>query len=121
MSSVFIINKKPEFDYADAKKYGELVVLSTGLVNIYKPEEMARNMQAVITQFKAGDYLLLAGNALPIFLAGMYVANNVKEGPVNILIYDIKYKRYVVHSIDVQTNAFANKPPQLFRTREMSH
>ena len=84
MAKVFIINRGGH-DHSDAKRFGELVYLSEGVVNRYAITEMYREFVQVLKGSNEEDYILLTGLSVMSSLACAIFSR--MHGRLNLLLY----------------------------------
>lgn len=112
MSRVFATNDTG-LDFDPAKKYGELIPLIIGNVDIFHPERVKRTVEVGLRDFKVTeDYLLVCGASIVAAFAlahlALHAISTVKEGPVfnggvpiKFLLYDSKRKEYFERIVEV--------------------
>lgn len=100
MPRVFVTNDPGSIDLTKAEKFGTIVRVTTGRLNVYKPENVLATVDACLQSFDAEDFLLMAGGALSILAAGL----SLPELPsLKLLVYDVQTQDYFVRSIDTRT------------------
>jgi len=101
-SRVYIVNKAGH-DFSSAEKYGELVPVTTGNMNVFRPDRPLFQIQEVLEEFDpATDYLLLTGNVFANVLAvtSILAARFSKSlAELRFLVYDAKNQRYLHHTL----------------------
>jgi len=85
MSKVFIINRGGH-DYSPAEKFGELVSLSTGSVDIFKLGRLFLQFNKTLKDYTDEDYLLPCSLGALNILAGWIVGRKGKK--LNLLLYN---------------------------------
>jgi len=109
MSSVYVINAKNDLDYSGAKEFGTLIPVTYGAVNIYNPTKMIESLETVLKNFEEGDYLLLSGNCLPVYVSVVYLMQNRPDIlQHNILVYDVRAREYVAHTVNLEDMTFSS-------------
>jgi hypothetical protein len=92
---VFITNQRSQ-DFSAATKFGILVAITSGTVNIFNVDSLQRKIQENLTEYNpAIDSIMIAGNAV---VAGMVIAEIVRlypESKIRLLIYDGMNQDYV--------------------------
>lgn len=84
MRKVFIVNDSGH-DFSAAEKFGELIVMSTGLLDKYNLTGMKRRFEPHILTSKPTDYILHTGPSVMSALAcSMFTA---LHGRLNILLW----------------------------------
>ena len=98
-TKVYIVNDSGH-DYSDAERFGELVVLSEGMVNKFSVTHMRRVLEQGLADSEPGDYILHSGpNVMNSVAAAIFAA---KHGRINLLIFQTKANgngRYVSRSL----------------------
>ena len=92
MPTVFIINKSGH-DYSSARKYGDLVYLTEGLIASYKSTLHYRQLADKMKDATPDDYILITSIASINCIAGWIIGT--LGFPLNMLIYSSKDNRYV--------------------------
>lgn len=92
MPKVFIINKSGH-DFSSARKYGELIYLTEGLLASYKSTLHYRQLADKMKDAKPDDYILITSIASVNCIAGWIVGT--LGFPLNMLIHSSKDNRYV--------------------------
>ncbi len=88
---VYIPNHRKDYDLSDAERFGELVMLTEGLVNVFD----RRLVSDVFTQLAdAGenDYIAMIGPPIINSLCAFYMAR--KFGRINVLQFNFDTKKY---------------------------
>lgn len=88
---VFVVNKSGH-DFSPAKKYGELVYLSEGLMNRFQTNHMYRMFSDIMEDSSEDDYILISGLIQMNIIAASIMA--YKHGRVNLLIYSERDQDY---------------------------
>ena len=84
MSKVYIINKSSH-NFNAAKKYGEAIYLSEGLMNRYATTNMHRQFTAILKDSQPEDYIVLCSlNVMNAIACSIFVR---KHGTLNLLLY----------------------------------
>ncbi|HOA84171.1 MAG TPA: hypothetical protein PKV92_09010 [Thermodesulfovibrio thiophilus] len=91
---VFIVNKKRNYDYTKAERFGQFVHLTEGKFNLYNIKKIADEMKRKFEEEKASkeDYVLACGHPLLTMIATQYFLN--KFGFVQILVWNDISKDY---------------------------
>lgn len=98
-SRVYVINDGGH-DFSDAERFGEVLMITSGSINIFSPERDRLKMVDVIKNFDPKkDFICLAGGAFTGFLAGQIFEylHNVEH--VRLLIFNSKSREYFVRDI----------------------
>lgn len=96
--TVYIVNKAGH-DFSNAEKYGELVPVTTGNINIARPDRDLFNISQILDNFdSSSDYLLLSGNVLANAMCVAVLAYSQKT-PIQLLVYDAKSQEYHNHNL----------------------
>lgn len=101
-SKVFILNKAGH-DYSRAQKWGALVPVIVGNMNVFRPDRSLFAIKEKLVDFNSEkDYLLLSGNTFGNVLSVMFIVHcidNIKR--INLLVYDAKNVEYLHHILDL--------------------
>jgi len=95
---VYIVNQAGH-DFEAAKLFGDLVTITEGNINVFRPDRSLFTIKQALTTFAENDYLLLSGNTFGNALAAVQAASLVKV--LNILVYDAKNQKYLHHKLDI--------------------
>ena len=101
---VFITNKAGH-DFSSAELFGDLVPVTTGNINVFRPDRDLFRIQEVLYEFNPEmDYLLLSGNvfANAMAIAAIYYAHPSHD--INYLVYDAKNNTYLKHTLTRNRN-----------------
>lgn len=93
---VFVVNFNGH-DLTEASKYGQLVYLTTGSINIFATDRLVYHLINALKEIEEEDFLLLSGNIVANILAFCIILTKHKK--VNVLIYNFKNKGYVLRTI----------------------
>ncbi len=105
-SIVYISNYHP-YDFSLAKEYGKLVPVTKGSVNIFKLEDLQKDVENALNKFdNKKDYLLLVGNLVVNILCVTYILS--KFPFVRCLIYGAKKHDYTCVTIKRDFNEQAD-------------
>lgn len=108
MTNVFIVNAKFKLDYKKALKYGALIPITCGSMNLANTKKLMKNLNVSLKNYTKNDYLLLSGNSFTLFLVMTWLFVNKPEiETYNILVYDPRKADYVLHTYNFQD--FMNK------------
>lgn len=97
---VWVVNDY-DHDFSDAERFGRLIALSTGRVNVFQTHRLKKTFEARMENCQKDDYILLSGAQVLNVIAAMTMAKKV--GCVNLLIYDAIRKEYVPRELDFGT------------------
>lgn len=81
---VYIVNDSGH-DFSAARKYGQLIYMTKGILNKYNLTAMRRTFEAVLKHSAPGDYLLHSGPSVMNALACAMFAH--LHGRLNLLLY----------------------------------
>jgi hypothetical protein len=99
MSSVYIINDSGH-DYSDAERFGELIVMTSGLIDKFDITAMYRAFDIFLKDSKPDDFLLHSGPSIMAAVACAQFA--AMHGRLNLLVWryeDGKKDRYLHHTL----------------------
>lgn len=104
---VFIVNNSGH-NYEAAMKWGKLVHVLSGNVNIYHPDRMLFNILTRLKDHKFcnKDYVLLSGNCFSNVLVALAIVNKFRIPVLRMLIYDAHKNEYIVHLLDTKQFKF---------------
>lgn len=89
---VWLVNKGGH-DYSDLERFGRIIPLTTGSVNIFNPDRLMVGMGHHINMAKDSDYLVISGSPLLNAIAvAMWLA---KFQHVNLLQHSIRQGKYL--------------------------
>lgn len=97
---VFIVNHIGK-DVSDAMRFGTLVPVTEGSVNIFNIDRVKFDLSDTLDLHhfdNKNDYILLSGSTVLNFVIGMLAA---KYGSVNILIWDAKRQEYAEREVKI--------------------
>jgi len=100
MSKVYIVNAAGR-DYDNAKRFGELVELTIGTVNIFDTQRLIVDFKKWFETANMGDWVLLSGSPILNVIAVSVMLS--KFGLCNVLIFDVRYAKYVEQVIKWET------------------
>lgn len=84
MPKVYIINKSAH-NFSHAKKYGQAVYLSEGLMNRYATTNIHRQFEDFLSNSKPEDYIVLCSlNVMNAIACSIFAK---KHGTLNLLLY----------------------------------
>jgi len=93
-NKVFIINKSGH-DFSDAKRFGDLIYLSEGMIDRYAITSMYREFVGILKESNKDDYILLSGLSSMSSIACSIFA--FIHGRLNLLIF--RNDRYITRKI----------------------
>lgn len=98
---VYIVNKAGH-DFSNAEKFGELVPVTVGNMNVFRPDRPLFQIETVLKEFDPeNDYLLLSGNVFANVLSVTSIilqrAAFAEDFQIRFLVYDAKNQKYLVH------------------------
>ena len=106
---VYVTNDNRSNDFSKAKKYGRLMVVTVGNINVYNPNRSLITFSENLKGFTEQDYFMVSGNALSGLLALAAVFGKVRY--VNLLVFDARNEDYLVHRLDLQEVRFLRTDP----------
>lgn len=95
-NKVYIPNNSGH-DFSKAEEYGELVYITSGLIDKYGVNKMFRQASDKMADSSRGDYIMITG--LPVLNSIVTSVFTSKHNCLNLLIYDIKTEEYVPRNI----------------------
>lgn len=99
MAKVFVVNDSGH-DFSKAKRFGELVPITQGKINIYQPQRDLIEVEKCLGEFSnKEDYLLLSGNTLGNMLVALTLFVMLKVKSIMLLVYDTKTQDYLQHTV----------------------
>ena len=98
---VFVASFNPDFDYAGAKPYGEIIPVLSAPVNVKNPGHTMVVISAQLRIFRDEDYLLLSGTAVANVLCYAVLAPKLKF--LNLLLFDAKEEQYYAYRMETAT------------------
>lgn len=113
MSKVFLVNEAGH-DFSSAKRYGELVPITTGNINIKRPDRDLFTVKEALAEFShKDDFLLPSGNILANIMVLGVLFTELKAKSLKLLIYNAKTHDYLEHVL-----SFNNKELKFLRKPE---
>lgn len=98
-SKVFITNKKSQ-DFSKAVRYGDLIPVTAGTINIFNADSLQRLIRESLADFNpATDYILVAGNSIVVTFVMIEIIRRFPDAKLKILIYDGVNNDYVVREV----------------------
>lgn len=100
MAKVFVINDSGQ-DFKKAKRFGELVVVTSGRVPIFNGLTTCEEISKGLKDFDISeDYLLIVG---PPMLTAFSVLEVAHKGPfIKVLMFDAKQQNYTVRHLSTR-------------------
>ena len=96
-NTVWLVNKGNHINYSDAERFGAIVPLTSGRVNIFQTDNLVTTLSGALTEAKKDDFVLLSGSA---FLNSLVVHYFLKKfSIVKALIYEGNNQRYKVLTV----------------------
>lgn len=96
MRTVFVVNQAGH-DISAAEKFGKLVILTEGKVNVFGTDRLASDLKNKLKDAQQDDYMLLAGYSLINLFVGLILYEKFKK--INLLIYNFTSKEYVIREV----------------------
>ena len=103
MSKVYVVNSAGH-DFSKAERYGELVPVVKGHVNVFRPDRSLFTITEGLLDFNADDYLLLSGNTFGNVVAALFLGRRLPK--IKLLVYDAKNNDYLCHVLDMGMGEF---------------
>lgn len=94
--SVYVLNKG-DHNYDAAKRYGECIVVTEGIVPIFKTDHVSAVLMEKLSAYKEDDFLLVTGPVILCILATVILLR--KFDSIKILVFNAKAQDYVVRQI----------------------
>ncbi len=99
MSRVYVTNDHKEMDFSSAEKFGEIVRISDGRINIHHTHNLVRLIENETADFNpAEDYILIAGNQVVSSIT-MAILAATHHLPLKVLLWDWNQKVYLERAI----------------------
>ncbi len=97
MAKVFIVNRAGH-DFSSAEVFGELISITTGNINVFRPDRDLFKIQEVLKDFDpTKDYLLLSGNMFANAMAVAFILMHNDTDKITFLVFDAKNNTYLKH------------------------
>lgn len=105
-----VMNKVYVCNYAGhnihlAERYGELVILTEGKVNIFNTDRLLNELAQKLKDYKKQDYILLSGSPVIVFLISLVLSHKVDE--FNMIIYNTKLGDYEIRRVFAKNIRYA--------------
>lgn len=104
MARVYVSNHNEQHDYSKAQRFGTVMPVTTGTVNIFRPQRtlvaMCENLKGITDE----DYVLFSGNAVSGLLIVTAVMHKVRI--LNLLIFNAREDDYILHRLDLGSTRF---------------
>ncbi len=100
MKRVYVPSCKSNYDISDAEHFGELVIITEGIVDISNLTNLAKRVIDKLKTAKEDDYLVMAGAPIVNSICFAYLMSI--HGRVNLLIFDARTRRYRIKTISEQ-------------------
>jgi hypothetical protein len=104
MSRVFVSNHNEKHDYSKANRFGTVMPVTTGPINVFRPQRSLVAMCENLKNITEDDYILFSGNALSGLLVLAAVINKVNV--LNLLVFNAREDDYIHHRLDLQAIRF---------------
>ena len=102
MDKVFIVNNSGH-DYSDAKRFGELIIMSEGVIDKFNVTSMLRTFKKHLNTSTKNDFILQSGPSIMNAVACAEFATN--HSCLNLLIWryeqDGRSDRYTHHRLNL--------------------
>ncbi len=103
MNKVYVVNSAGH-DFSKAERYGELVPVVKGHVNVFRPDRSLFTITEGLANFTEDDYLLLSGNTFGNVIAALFLRGQLPK--IKLLVYDAKNNDYLCHVLDTSNGNF---------------
>ncbi|MCS7232006.1 MAG: hypothetical protein RMJ67_07720 [Elusimicrobiota bacterium] len=99
MATVWIVNKR-NHNYKDAEKFGKLEVLTAGKMNIFRANDLVKDViNKLANKTSPNDLIVLSGYIIANSIVIHYFLK--KYGKANLLVWDANNNKYVkIHLSD---------------------
>ncbi len=99
MSRVFVTNDHKQMDFSSAEKFGDIVRVSDGRINIHHTNNLVKLIEVATKDFNpAEDYILIAGNQVVSSIT-MAIIAATHLLPLKVLLWDWNQKVYLERAI----------------------
>ena len=96
---VVYVPNKGAHDYQDAKRYGELIFLTTGVVERYRTNTIYRTIMEGMDDAQEDDYLLISSlSILNSIISGILAR---KFGKINFLLF--RDGKYLLRTVNIDS------------------
>ena len=95
-NKVFVIQENGH-SFKEAEKYGQIVVLFPGKVNVFATDALLRDVNEKMGDAGEDDFLCLSGNSTAGCMAYAHLMRQF--GRVNLLLYSFSRNEYEVRTI----------------------
>jgi hypothetical protein len=109
LSKVYLVNEAGH-DFSSATKFGELVSITIGNINIKRPDRDLYTIKEVLQEYTKDDYILLSGNIFANIMVISHLLLEHKSKSLKLLIYNAKSHDYIEHIL-----AYNNKELKFIR------
>ncbi len=101
MPRVFVTNDPGNLDLEKASRFGTIVRVTVGKVNIYRPTETSDAIcEGIPSDFNPDeDLVLLAGSTLAVFFVGYWLGDSPFT-KLQLLLWDARERDYFVRTVD---------------------
>jgi hypothetical protein len=89
---VFVVNDAFKYNFDKAEKFGNIIPLTRGNLNVFNPDRLIWDFREKLTSFTKSDYILLSGHAIACMFAINEALRVVEE--VEVLIYGAQRNDY---------------------------
>jgi hypothetical protein len=104
MPRVYVSNHNEQHDYSKALRFGTIMPVTTGPINVFRPQRSLVAMCENLKTFTEEDYILFSGNALSGLLILEAVHNKVRH--LNLLVFNAREDDYIHHRLDLDAVRF---------------
>lgn len=105
MPNVYIGNYSHEHDYEPAKKFGDLVPISSGSHSFLRTVQLQRHIAKAIIGSKPDDFLIVSGSGIiGSFALALWL---LRHSACNLLIYDRPNSAYVLRTVSMEELEFS--------------
>jgi hypothetical protein len=119
MPKVYIPNNSGH-DFSDARKYGDLIFITSGLLDRFAVNTMYRTVDETLRESSPDDYIMVTGlTQINVILSSVFA---YKHACLNLLIFDVKEGQYIVRRIvlDNQEQEQKQKEDETHTNKEVS-
>lgn len=105
MPRVYVTNYNEQHDYSKANRFGIVMPVISGSVNVFRPQRTLIAMCENLKMITEDDYVLFSGNALSGLLILAALMHKVRY--LNLLIFNAREDDYILHRLDLEATRFA--------------
>jgi hypothetical protein len=94
---VFVLNKTDRYDFGKAEDFGTIMYVTEGIVSIFKPDIMTKQVHKALQDFREEDYLLISGPAILSMITITYLFD--RYDTIQTLVHDARLDKYIVRNL----------------------